>query len=419
MQKVDAGAHAELLQFAETIKDDGGRYRALYFRFSSLSAQFRSDYQIKIAFNIAYDLTANENGAIFLLDNCDIFLICEKDNRAVTDKTLFQLRYLFMDDPLAYNDDGYENPDFCTEYDLDGDWEAFCVLLLSYVGAEETAQDALTKAPAAHEITAVDTPRAETPFPAQPKKLLLTPAYLQETVDFIHFCDIEQCIRSQPVCLFSGEEAYKHVFSEMYINISHLEETLPRPLDIKSNKALFYYITEFLDRRLLRHLEENGAEAHGNKPFSVNLNCRSLISDAFAAFDASLPDDFKKRVIIEIHISDIFSDPASYALTRDILRRKGYRICLDGADIVSLTQINRAALGCDLVKIAWSDAMPDASAEATVAFEKALGICDPSRAVLCRCDSETAVEYGKQRGITLFQGRHIDKILDPAALPVN
>jgi hypothetical protein len=34
-----------------------------------------------------------------------------------------------------------------------------------------------------------------------------------------------------------------------------------------------------------------------------------------------------------------------------------------------------------------------------------------SRAVLCRCDSEEAVRFGQSLGITIFQGRFIDSLV--------
>jgi len=50
------------------------------------------------------------------------------------EKAIFQLRYLFIDDPLSYNSDGDENSDFCAVYDLGFQWRIFYQLCKEKVG---------------------------------------------------------------------------------------------------------------------------------------------------------------------------------------------------------------------------------------------------------------------------------------------
>ena len=37
--------------------------------------------------------------------------------------------------------------------------------------------------------------------------------------------------------------------------------------------------------------------------------------------------------------------------------------------------------------------------------------CGRARIILCRCDSDEAVRFGQSLGLTMFQGRHVDKML--------
>ena len=45
--------------------------------------------------------------------------------KTLRSKLIFQLRYLYMDDPLAYGEAGQENPGFCTTYDMKRQWREF------------------------------------------------------------------------------------------------------------------------------------------------------------------------------------------------------------------------------------------------------------------------------------------------------
>jgi hypothetical protein len=37
--------------------------------------------------------------------------------------------------------------------------------------------------------------------------------------------------------------------------------------------------------------------------------------------------------------------------------------------------------------------------------------CGPARIVLCRCDSQEAIDFGQSVDITLFQGRHVETLI--------
>lgn len=107
-----------------TVREPAG-WQAVHFRLSDLLDQYKSEYQTKIAVNLVNDLLKNYDGGIFLLMDHSIVVLVGQLERPVLNKLIFQLRYLYMDDPLAYTDEGHENPDFCTIYDLTRDWQTF------------------------------------------------------------------------------------------------------------------------------------------------------------------------------------------------------------------------------------------------------------------------------------------------------
>ena len=74
--------------------------------------------------------------------------------------------------------------------------------------------------------------------------------------------------------------------------------------------------------------------------------------------------------------------------------------------------IDRERLGLDLVKLLWTPDMGDeAQGDRAECSKEHIDRCGRARIILCRCDSDEAVRFGQSLGITMFQGRHIDKLL--------
>ncbi|MGH6961768.1 MAG: hypothetical protein ACREE7_14905, partial [Dongiaceae bacterium] len=112
-------------------------------------------------------------------------------------------------------------------------------------------------------------------------------------------------------------------------------------------------------------------------------------------------------VVLEFHKIDVFADLGSYLYVRDYARKRGYRICLDGLSHLSLPFMDRADLGLDLMKIYWTADMPDDRLHLRKLVEHA----GEHRVILCRCDNEQAIEYGRSIGISLFQGKQVDTMI--------
>ena len=117
--------------------------------------------------------------------------------------------------------------------------------------------------------------------------------------------------------------------------------------------------------------------------------------------------------MIELQLVDIFADVSEFFFARDYLSEKGYRLCVDGVTHHSLPLVDRKALGTDLVKVLWSPAFIDESPDEgkREKVQQAIDRCGKSRVVLARCDSPEAVRFGHQLGITMFQGRFLDALM--------
>jgi len=149
-------------------------------------------------------------------------------------------------------------------------------------------------------------------------------------------------------------------------------------------------------------------------PLSLNFNIETILSKKFIEFDATIKPIIKVPVVVEVQIGDVFSDIAGFTAARNILERLGYKICLDGVTGFSMLHIDRERLGVDLIKLQWNaDIEGDANKVENRPLKRSIETAGNGRIILCRCDTRQAVSYGQAMGINLFQGRYIDRIVNP------
>ncbi len=404
MKTVAKGAETKLLEVVNSLKETPDGYYALHYNLSRLQEEFRSDYQVKIAVNILGDLFKTHDSIAFIMKDYDVVLLYNGSNRALLEKAIFQLRYLFMDDPLGYTDDGYENEDFCTVYDLEFQWRDFFVACKRKIGKEAIIESLPLAAPTA---------KIETPTGNRDKLHVFSPPYLVQVISELADKDISVALRSQPICAVMKGKEPKIMFKEVYTNLNHLQQIIPLNVDLRSSKTLLKYLTKVLDKKVLGVLKDK-ASMH-TAPISINLNVVTLFTEEFAEFDSVVAPKHKPSIIIEIHVADVFEDINKFVLARNTLQSLGYRVCLDGLNDLSFKQIDRNALGFDLAKLSWSPEMGTKSnKENDEELAAAVKRCGPTRIVLCRCDNQAAIDYGKSIGISLYQGHHVDSLLEPA-----
>lgn len=416
------GAEVKLVEKLAILENGGVNWSAIYFAFDQLLEHYRSDYQIKIAMNLLKDLLKDYEGHLYLCKDGTIFLLAEAVPKQLLDKVIFQLRYLFMDDPLAYASDGDENPKFCQLFDVATEME-----WLGQRARQKMLDEGRGSRPKAAANSASSSAPAEKPASliAHVKELAKHPAKLFNATSLATIekdlarSDLSMVMRRQPICAAIPDMTVRRVFDELYINIAHLRQLLRLEVDLLSNRWLFKYLTELLDERML-HMIRLAPTRYLEHPVSLNLNVRSLMSDFFYEFDASVNPSVKVSVVIEIQISDVFEDMRGFLIARDAVQKMGYRVCLDGLSDISFSQIDREALGFDLVKLQWNaEIASDLQSPANKRIYEAIRRCGPNRVILTRCDNRKAVDYGQALGVSLFQGRYIDKLMNPLAKVEN
>ena len=369
--------------------------RAIIIHLSRLRADNRRTHHVRIAVNTFETLVRRFEGQIFVLHNADIVFICKNASITVIDEAVQKLRYLFGDDPLAAELEEHDADPFATWYDLECDYDAFRAVV------EQRHEEAARRGKRL--------PGAATGTDGEERQAM-DPQALAELVGIVAAADLSNVMRRQAICAMGPDDTPKPVLREIYISIPDLRDAVLPHHDIASNRWLFQYLTQALDKRMLAMLRRNDDQAIAHS-YSLNLNVSTLLSPEFAAFDQSLRAGARGSIVIELQKIDIFADLGAFLFARDFVKDRGYRLCLDGLSGMTLPFIDRERLGVDLVKLFWSPDLVDTHRpDRTNEFHAALERVGKSRVILARCDSEEAVRFGLSSGLRLFQGRHVDRL---------
>lgn len=381
------------------------RYRegriALHIHLSRLQSHNRREHHIRVAISTFEGLVKQFDGRIFTLMNSDIVFICTDPRLEELDDAVMKLRYLFSEDPLTRfgDDDGSGNGGgaFCTWFRLEQDYPRLLAITkkindLSLAHRQERARIKLAVESNVKELKP------------------LTPELLGKMVEALSRADLSSLVRNQPVCAIAKpNDPPKPIFREMYVSIGELESALLANVSLTSDPWLFKYLTQTLDRRMLTQVLR---DSHGmGEAFSLNLNVSTVLAPDFHIFDQGVNINVRGRLVVELQKEDIFGDMGAYLFARDYLRERGYRICLDGLTHLTLPFIDRERLGIDLVKLFWSSELAEEmNAERVDELAELIAKVGRSRVILARCDQPEAVEIGRKMGVTLFQGRYIDRL---------
>ncbi|NBO18732.1 MAG: hypothetical protein EBV03_05785 [Proteobacteria bacterium] len=427
LQLVYKSAEVRLTGMLADLRVQPTGWIALHFHLDRLLDEYKSEYQIKIAINLINDLLKNYDGHLFLLVDSSIMVLCNRIEQVIQEKLIFQLRYLYMDDPLSYTESGMENPQFVTSYDIKHNWQAFNEVCQRYMGMvargqplalqplNMPAEPAPAELPMPERMPVLEkTTMPELPSPAA---MQLSASRLAALENTLRVTDLQSTIRRQPVCAVYTDMGVRRLYEELYINIAHLRRMMQSDVDFLSNRWLFRYITQILDARMIDLLRINPGR-YLESPISINLNVETVLSSRFSELDAMIPAAKKVAIVIELPVVDAFADMTAFNLAVAEAQKLGYRVCLDGLTTASFISIQRGQFTVDLLKVQWNgEGASDGTGESPMA--RAVQDAGGNRIILCRCDNKKAIEYGHAMGISLFQGRFIDTVLNPTSKVEN
>ena len=380
-----ADQNTRFLAHLKQIQKKPEGFRALHLHVSALPVTARNRNNISGAITVLNALGRDNSGAIFLLKNLDIVFVAKDVARislTVAGETIKSSFGLAATGAVA---------EFYQIYDFANDLPKLMQFAETAAGLQQ-----VTAAAPAVELKAID---------------LGTLARLEAA---IQTTDISTMMFNQPVYSLAGPGKPVAAFLEFYISIQALADAYCPGTDLTSSKWLFNDLTGVLDAAVLRVLAERPLTA---KRFSLNLTLATLDSAAFQAFDAALTKAGRASMIIEINKNDVIEHMRLYKRLAPQLTEKGYRLCMDGLDVLIINHIDLNGLGFHFAKLLWSDEAGELDEAALSMLGIRLATQGQVEFILARCDRSESLRFAGRVGIKLAQGRLLDRLVK-AQVPV-
>ncbi|MEX2449239.1 MAG: hypothetical protein WD407_00120 [Rhodospirillales bacterium] len=388
-----------LLDYMHRLEQHKEGRKLVHLHLSALRPFNRREHHIRAAAENFEPFVTAMDGQLFLLKNADIFFVFKKEVLPQVETVVQKTRYLFSDDPLVADEEDSERK-LVVWYDVDADYGTILQLVQGMVSTVQERQRSFN--------SQMDTRAALKA--KQEKGEPLTPEVLGRVENALARADLSNLVRRQYICSLSRRRVPEPLFSELFISIADLRETLLPGVNLLANRWLFQHLTETLDRRMLSLLSKTDTLTISGD-ISFNLNVGTLLSQEFQVFDDNITAGRRGAMVIELQKVDIFANLGAYLFAREYVQAKGYRVCIDGLSYQAMAVIDRERLGADFVKLVWHPEMVDGGEEIHNRIRTMVRHAGEDRVVLCRVDNREAVDFGQSIGISLFQGRHVENLI--------
>lgn len=365
---------------------------AVIFRFSKLTSHYRTHYHLRLALNSITELLSGYVGEAYVLESLDVILLLNNVKPEIIDRLIFNLRNLFLDDPLS-KVEGLGEDSICSVYFLTFELNNFINV------SNEMLKDYQAR---------IKRQKME----GKTTNINLNSEVLRTVENKLYAIDIAKFIRRQPIAaVLSPTTNPTQIYEEVFVSLIHLKKILDDRITECNPRIINTFIIDKLDEIVLKYITFN-KEHFFKKPVSLNLNIATVVSEKFEEFVKLIPEEQRGALIVEFQLTEIFYDMQGFKIARDFLHNNGVRICIDGLDNFSFLQIDRESLEADLIKLQWNQDMAKAmNKNENQALVDKITKTEPTRIILTRCDNEQAVLYGNALGIKLYQGWHIDRKL--------
>ncbi len=388
-----------LLDYVRRLEKHKRGRLAVHIRLSGLRPFNRREHHVRVAADNFEPLVKDLHGQLFILKNSDLFFIYKAEVQGQVETAVQKIRYLFSDDPLLA-DEADSSGRFATWYDVEREFDKILEFAQSMADVEDGGAQARRGRPDARSALKARQSRGSP----------LTPDVLSRVETALARADLSNMVRRQFVCAVTAKGVPEPAFSEMFISIHDLRETLLPGVNLTGNRWLFQHLTSSLDRRMLAMLSKTD-QLTISGDISFNLNVSTILSPDFLAFDDSITASRRGSLVVEIEKTDIFADLGAYLFARNFVQQRGYRICIDGLTHLTMPLLDRERLGADFVKLVWDPEMADADSDLQERIRAMVRRAGQSRVVMCRCDSRESVDFGQSIGIQYFQGRHVESLI--------
>jgi len=386
----------EYMQRLEGQKQDR---KVVQLHLSSLRPFNRREQHIRTAAGNFDPLISELHGQIFTLKNSDIFFIFKKEFIGEVETIVQKIKFLFSDDPLIA-DEGPTTPPLATWYDAGSEFDTILSLVQGLAHAELQRQTVVRARMDARAALKAKQDQGEP----------MTPDVLARLETALTRADLSNLVRRQFICDVDDKMIPTQEFSELFISIRDLRETILPGINLTANRWLFQHLTETLDKRMLSMLTKTDSISISGE-ISFNINIATILSPEFQAFDDNIAASRRGSMIIELQKEDVFVNLNSYLFAREFLQEKGYRICLDGLELDSVQMINLERLGVDMCKLIWHPGLVDGGEDVHQRLDLLVKKAGKREIIMCRCDNREAVDFGRSVGIKKYQGRYVETLI--------
>lgn len=246
-------------------------------------------------------------------------------------------------------------------------------------------------------------------FPAvQPLRMPLDGASLAAAERALATVDLTPFLRRQTICRLPRKDGAgpELLWEERRVSLPEVAAALLPWADLDAAPRLAHRLRRALDRRLLAGLARPEELRDLRRPLLLPLALDSVTAPEFLRFDALLPSGLRAEggLAVALPAEDVLRDPAGYAFARDFLCLRGHRVVLDlpAPALAALLPVVRARF--DLLRLDGPAAQAAARSRAA-----ALLAAEPERVVLAGVERSSTIAWGWEMGITLFQGRLVER----------
>ncbi|HVY13400.1 MAG TPA: EAL domain-containing protein, partial [Alphaproteobacteria bacterium] len=144
------------------------------------------------------------------------------------------------------------------------------------------------------------------------------------------------------------------------------------------------------------------------KRISLNMAAETVLSSVFAQFCHVLPKNRRSQVAFDIHRSDLFLNFTTTRNAISVLKQEGFLVGIDGITPSALPYINFERFNVDYYKISSTrEKLPELKEPLAMEELKKL---DRAKIIFNHCDSEEALRFGEELGVSHYQGWLIDDV---------
>jgi len=368
--------------------------QAAYISLSELRLHNRSSVRLRIAAFLFGPLVTGYGAEVFLLSNGDLAVVGRDLPGPLLETYVERLRALFQADPASRGRDADGRDGFVTYYAL-----------------EATGRDLMDRVDAMRRVVAESWRMVRRTQDAGQQPMV--PRLMKRIGDALSKVEPHPMVQRQAVIGIDADRRGYVAFEELFVSIGEVQRACAPDVDISGNRWLFQEFCRLLDQQMVRAL---GRLDRGTLPaaVSINVNLETITGPVFDDLLRILPPE--TRILAEVQLIDAFANLSRLTEAAAVLRQRGHALILDGVNARALGLMDLGKLDVDYIKVQWDADFVTGQAESG----GAAGVPDPVRAIdaiggarviLSRVESEDAVRWGVEHGISFFQGFYMDRML--------